>query len=120
MTVEEASFVKYAINTFLATKVTFFNQLYDAVSQTSANFNKIISVVGADPRIGHSHAKVPGFDGKRGFGGACFPKDTAALLNYTDKMSLLEKVIEINNSYRSSYNKDDRELAQNISYEKTD
>ena len=120
MTMEEASFVKYAINTFLATKVTFFNQLYDAVSQTSANFNKIISVVGADPRIGHSHAKVPGFDGKRGFGGACFPKDTAALLNYTDKMSLLEKVIEINNSYRSSYNKDDRELAQNISYEKTD
>jgi UDPglucose 6-dehydrogenase len=119
MTMTEASFVKYAINSFLATKVTFFNQLYDAVADTKANFSKIIRVVGSDPRIGHSHAKVPGFDNKRGFGGACFPKDTAAFANYSDKLSLLHTVIDINNVYRAEYEKDDRELAQNIHYEKT-
>ena len=54
MTTEEASFVKYSINTFLATKVTFFNQLYDAVKDTNANFTTIIKAVGMDSRIGSS------------------------------------------------------------------
>jgi nucleotide sugar dehydrogenase len=119
MGVKEASLVKYAINSFLATKVTFFNQLYDAAVDNNINFNQVINAVSADSRIGNSHMRVPGFDNKRGFGGACFPKDIAALLNYTDKMSLLEKVIDTNNAYRSAYIKDERELAQNINYEKT-
>lgn len=116
MTTEEASFVKYAINTFLATKVTFFNQLYDAVSQTNANFATIIKAVGMDERIGSSHTKVPGFDGKRGYGGACFPKDTQAFVNYNKCLTLLEKAITINNEYRAQYERDDREKQQNITY----
>jgi UDP-glucose 6-dehydrogenase len=58
--------------------------------------------------------RVPGFDGKRGFGGACFPKDTAALVSFTDKMTLVEKAIAINNDYRSDYELDKREQEQNI------
>jgi len=114
---EEASFVKYAINSFLATKVVFFNQLYDACNtHDNVNFNEVIKAVGADKRINVSHTKVPGFDGKKGFGGACFPKDTSAFVRFTDKMSLLSKVIEINDVYRSQYERDAREKEQNIKF----
>ena len=56
------------------------------------------------------------FDGKRGYGGACFPKDTAAFASFAGSFSTLEKVIEENNKYRKDYDKDERELAQNVSY----
>ena len=113
----EASFVKYAINSFLATKVTFFNQLYDACNDYGqVNFNKIIKAVGADDRVSISHTKVPGFDGKQGYGGACFPKDTFAFSQFSDKLTLLRKAIEINNNYRSQYERDDREKEQNIQF----
>lgn len=116
MTAKEASFVKYTINSFLALKVTFFNQLYDAVAETDANFATIIKAVGADPRIGPSHTKVPGFDGKRGFGGACLPKDTLAFTECYNQLTLLDRAITINNQYRVDYQLDGREFQQNISY----
>jgi len=116
MTLEEASFVKYTINTFLAMKVTFFNQLYDVVNDTDANFAKIANVVGQDSRIGLSHTRVPGYDAKQGFGGACFPKDTNAFFHYSNKLTLLEECIRINNTYRSRYELDEREKEQNIEY----
>ena len=119
MSAIEASFVKYSINCFLAMKVTFFNQLYDAVSDTNANFNKIVNVIGQDKRIGPSHTKVPGPDGKQGYGGACFPKDTAAFTNYSNRLTLLEKAIKINNGYRSQYELDEREREQNVDYGQT-
>ena len=114
----EASFVKYAINSFLATKVTFFNQLYDACNaHGNVNFNQVIKAVGADDRVSISHTKVPGFDGKQGYGGACFPKDTLAFSKFSDKLTLLAKAIEINNAYRSQYERDEREKEQNISFD---
>ena len=116
MTAEEASFVKYTINSFLAMKVTFFNQLYDAVGDTQANFATIIKAIGMDDRIGSSHTKVPGFDGKQGYGGACFPKDTSAFTKYSDKLTLLEKCIMINNDYRLQYDLDNREIEQHVHY----
>lgn len=116
MSVEEASFVKYTINSFLALKVIFFNQLYEAINQTDANFATVIKAVGMDSRIGPSHTKVPGFDGKLGFGGACFPKDTAAFINYNNCLTLLQEAVTINNKYRAQYELDDREKEQNITY----
>ena len=59
---------------------------------------------------------VPGFDGKQGYGGACFPKDTFAFSQFSDKLTLLKKAIEINNDYRSQYERDDREKEQNIQF----
>lgn len=117
MSAVEASFVKYAINCFLATKVTFFNQLYDVVTSAGCNFNKIIRAIGSDPRIGNGHTKVPGFDGKRGYGGACLPKDTAAFYNYNNSLTLINECININNEYRKHYQLDEREEKQNVSYE---
>jgi UDPglucose 6-dehydrogenase len=118
MTAEEASFVKYGINSFLASKVLWMNQFYDIVEKHGSNYNAIINAVSGDPRIGTSHTSVPGFDGKRGFGGACFPKDTAAFLNFAEDFSVLREVINANNDYRSGYDLDDREKMQNITYVK--
>jgi UDPglucose 6-dehydrogenase len=116
MSAVEASFVKYGINAFLATKVTFFNQIYDVAKKNNANYNTIISAIGSDPRITHSHTTVPGFDNKRGFGGACFPKDTAALNAYAESLSILNEAIKVNNNYRKNYDLDKREKEQNIHY----
>lgn len=113
----EAAFIKYAINSFMATKVTFFNQLYDAAISMDASFNNIIAGLENDPRMGKSHMRVPGFDGKRGFGGACLPKDTAALIHAFSGFTLLEEVVRINNEYRKEYELDDREKQNNIHYD---
>jgi len=117
MSAADASFVKYGINCFLATKVLWFNQFYDVVENFGGNFGHIINAISCDPRIGGSHTRVPGFDGKRGYGGACFPKDTAAFAKFAEVFSVLEKVIDVNNDYRKPYEKDERELAQNVNYD---
>ena len=117
MTVKEASFVKYGINTYLASKVAWFNQFYDAVTNYGGAFHKVIGAMTTDERIGKSHTNVPGFDGKRGFGGACFPKDTSAFLNFDPSFTILREVIAINNAMRSVYEKDDREKEQNVKYD---
>lgn len=116
----EASFVKYAINAFLAMKVTFFNQLWDAMADEPYSVSplKVLKMLAAEPRLGNSHWRVPGPDNKRGFGGACFPKDVAALTTYSDKLSLLETVLDINNEYRKEYDLDSREVEQNIDFGK--
>jgi UDPglucose 6-dehydrogenase len=116
MSAVEASLVKYGINSFLASKVLWFNQYYDTISKCNGNYSIILDAMLTDPRIGKSHTAVPGFDGKRGFGGACFPKDTAALLNFDPSLTVLREVIAVNNAYRSVYEKDDREKEQNINY----
>lgn len=121
MSTIEASFVKYGINSFLATKVLWFNQFYDIIQKENANYGKIIGAITTDSRVGRSHTTVPGFDGKRGYGGSCFPKDTLAFVKYAKTLkndfSVLEKVILENNKYRSKYKKDQREVEQNISYD---
>jgi UDPglucose 6-dehydrogenase len=118
----EASFIKYAINCFLATKVMFFNNLYEACKEeewSGVNPTVVARTVSAEPRIGGTHWRVPGPDGKKGFGGACFPKDLSAFVNYSDKMPLLEEVLRLNNEIRSEYDRDDREKEQNIKFEDT-
>lgn len=124
MTVEEASFVKYGINSFLAMKVVWFNQWKEMVEASGARYNIVANAIGSDSRIGHSHTKVPGIDGKKGFGGSCFPKDTNAIWNFScddfgrPSLSVLESVIVANNRYRSEYDLDDRELEQKIFFKK--
>jgi UDP-glucose 6-dehydrogenase len=65
---------------------------------------------------------VPGPDNKRGFGGACFPKDTAALIRYANEInkdfSILETAVKYNNNVRKSYKKrDSREREQGVNYD---
>jgi UDPglucose 6-dehydrogenase len=103
-----ASFVKYSINSFLATKVTFFNELYDAYCAAGGkDFTELTDIVSTDTRIGTSHMRVPGNNGERGYGGSCFPKDTAALAHYAREIlgtpfTQLETSIDINNKLRKN------------------
>lgn len=115
MTMEEASYVKYAINTFLATKVIFLNQLKDAMDAEGLNFQRVVNAVCADPRIGYSHSRVPGFDGKPGYGGACFPKDVSALI-HSGHFPLLNEVHRLNVEYRKDLELDEREKEQNVHF----
>ena len=117
MSATDASFVKYASNSFLAMKVTFFNQLHDSVTKFGSNWSLVSSALARDKRIGRSHTVVPGYDGKRGYGGACFPKDTLAFIKFDEDLTLLEKCVIINNNYRKQYELDDREKINNVNYE---
>lgn len=101
-----ASLLKYTINSWLATKVTFFNELrelYDA-SNTKVPWESFTDMLSRDPRMGNTHMKVPGPDGELGFGGHCFPKDTRALIYYAEQMGvdleILQKAVDKNNKIR--------------------
>lgn len=109
----EAGFVKYAINSFLATKVTFMNELYDLYNSITigrGNFDNIIALTSLDKRIGASHMQVPGPDGKFGWGGACFPKDTSEFTKLAEfhmqPLILLETAIKSNIIHRMKDAKD--------------
>ena len=77
---KEAEMVKYATNLFLATKVSFFNDIYAICKKLDINYENTIESTLSDPRIGKSHYMVPGPDGDFGYGGHCFPKDMNAIL----------------------------------------
>ena len=95
---EELVLVKYFRNAFLATKVSFFNQIYDFCQAFGIDYNNVASGVGLDKRIGKSHTEVTA---ARGWGGHCFPKDVEAIL-HTEKLEgvSLSLIQEANNYNR--------------------
>lgn len=101
-----ASLLKYTINSWLATKVSFMNELYQLhkVSGAKTSWDQFTDMLQRDKRIGDSHLMVPGPNGKFGFGGHCFPKDTKALLSYSKQkdisLSLLDRAVSYNDSIR--------------------
>jgi UDPglucose 6-dehydrogenase len=103
-TIEEASLAKYTINSFLATKVAFFNEIYQLCEQAGIHYDTVRQLVSLDQRIGKSHTQVPGPDGQLGFGGACFPKDTSALLKYSESigqnLNILDSAVKKNSLLR--------------------
>jgi len=121
---KSASLVKYSINSFLATKVIFFNQLKSLLEITNpeSDWESFINIISKDNRIGESHMQVPGHDGRKGFGGACFPKDISALEIFATQnnfdFSIIKEVIKTNNKIRSVYNDTtERESDQNITFQ---
>jgi UDPglucose 6-dehydrogenase len=103
-TAKEACMVKYSANSFLSLKTTFFNQIYDICKADAMHFEMIRHILSTDPRIGPGHTLVPGPDGTRGFGGACFPKDTKAFRKYAHGLNkpitVLDSAIEYNETVR--------------------
>jgi len=101
-----ASLIKYTINSWLATKVTFFNELNDLFTKsgTKIPWENFIDMLTRDDRMGDTHMQVPGTDGSKGFGGHCFPKDTEALLYYAKlkkgELGILKTAIEKNKKIR--------------------
>ena len=96
-TIETAELIKYAANAFLATKITFINQVADLCEAVGADVQDVARGIGLDGRIGRKflHAGP-------GFGGSCFPKDCAALVRTAEeagrRMTMVEDVLDINDS----------------------
>ena len=99
---KNAAYAKYTINSFLATKVIFFNELYNMYCDDG--FDELTEIVSMDERIGKSHMMVPGSDREFGFGGMCLPKDTLAFATSASRkgspLKLLEEAILINKEIR--------------------
>lgn len=93
--IETAELIKYASNTFLATKITFINQMANLADAINADIHIIAKAMGMDGRIS-SKFLHPG----PGYGGSCFPKDTKALIHIGESvgvdMSLVREVVRAN------------------------
>ena len=98
---QELILTKYARNSFLALKVSFFNQIYDLCEALDIEYDAVAHYTGMDPRITQSHTQVTK---QRGFGGHCFPKDTSAFLNTANKvnidLSILQNAVDYNKKVR--------------------
>jgi UDPglucose 6-dehydrogenase len=92
---ETSELIKYAANTFLATKITFINEIADLCEKVGANVHDVARGIGLDGRIGKKflHAGP-------GYGGSCFPKDTLALVktaqDYGTPLRIVETVVDVN------------------------
>lgn len=91
-----AEMIKYASNAFLATKISFINEIANISGELGANIEEVARGMGFDKRIGNSFLSAG-----IGYGGSCFPKDTKALVqiagNVNHEFNLLKAVIEVNN-----------------------
>ncbi|MEM7210989.1 MAG: UDP-glucose/GDP-mannose dehydrogenase family protein [Pseudomonadota bacterium] len=98
---ESAEMIKYAANAFLATKITFINEIASLCEKTGADVQSVAKGIGLDGRIG-SKFLHPG----PGYGGSCFPKDTLALVQtaeqYDSPLRIVETVVEVNAARRRS------------------
>ena len=94
-TLETSELIKYAANAFLATKITFINEIADLCERVGADVQMVARGIGLDQRIG-SKFLHPG----PGFGGSCFPKDTLALLKIAElaqtEVAIVRAVVEKN------------------------
>jgi len=105
-TFKEAEFLKYFSNAFLATKVSFANEMYEIARALGVDYNKVKDLLLMDSRIGKSHFQVPGPDGDFGWGQKCFPKDVSALIylarEHYVRPYLLEEAWRTNLKYRKN------------------
>ncbi len=98
---ETSEMIKYAANTFLATKITFINEIADLCEKVGADVHDVAKGIGLDGRIGRKFLH-PG----PGYGGSCFPKDTLALVktaqDYGAPLRVIETVVDVNDARKKS------------------
>jgi UDPglucose 6-dehydrogenase len=98
---ETAEMIKYAANAFLATKITFINEMADICERVGANVQDVAKGIGLDGRIGAKflHAGP-------GYGGSCFPKDTLALVRTAEEAGsptrIVQTVVDVNNARKAA------------------
>lgn len=92
---EGAELAKYMSNLFFCTKISFFNYVHSVCEKMDLEYDGVRDMIVSDSRVGRSHDRVPGADGKFGFSGACFPKDLMAFLNFSrDELELEPKLLQ--------------------------
>ena len=99
---QSSELVKYAANAFLATRISFVNEIANICELVGADVRRVVEGIGFDNRIGHAYLK-PGI----GFGGSCLPKDMLALTYLADKSNydakLLKSVSSVNLAQRQYF-----------------
>jgi UDP-glucose 6-dehydrogenase len=90
---KEAEMIKMFKNCFLSVKVSFCNEMYEYCKLRDIEYENVRRLACNDDRILHSHTKVPGPDGKFGFGGTCFPKDTSSMRHEMEKGGYARRAI---------------------------
>lgn len=93
-TSEESETMKLFCNNFYAQKIMIFNEFYDICQKFGINFEKVKDLMLENGWINPMHTSVPGHDGRLGYGGACFIKDTMALLNFAKEIGAISEVLE--------------------------
>jgi UDPglucose 6-dehydrogenase len=97
--IRSAEMIKYASNAFLATKISFINEIANICEKVGADVTKVAAGMGYDKRIGSSFLQAG-----IGYGGSCFPKDTGALIqiagNVNYEFKLLKAVVDVNTDQR--------------------
>jgi UDPglucose 6-dehydrogenase len=97
--IETAEMIKYAANAFLATKISFINEIANLSEKVGADVTKIAEGIGMDKRIGKQFLNAG-----LGYGGSCFPKDVSALIQISEQhdysLKILDAVQSVNNSQR--------------------
>jgi len=109
---DEAEMCKYVHNVFGSLCVTYFNGIYNACEKLGINYGRVISGAALSGNMSRTYSQVPGPDGNYGYGGKCFPKDTAAFMDFlhtgnkTKKLldkylfHMIKTVVCANNEYR--------------------
>lgn len=107
-TSNESESMKLFVNCFYSVKIQFFNEIFLLTEKiNNCSFDKVVSLMIKNNWINPMHTQVPGPDGKLSYGGACFPKDTNALLNLmkinNTPHNVLESTIKERNNMRNDY-----------------
>ena len=100
-----AEMVKYFLNSFLATKVSFANEMYQICEGLGIDYDKVTEYAIYDERLGKSHLNVPGPDGDYGYGGHCFPKDVKALINVAHNLDVSSTMLNATDSKNNDVRK---------------
>ena len=104
VSIKVAALHKYLMNSYLAARVSFMNDFKRLSDAVGVEWTDMAYLAKHDGRIGYSHLEVPGPDGQYGWGGACFPKDVAAIqmeaFDLNTELELLGRVEDINKKHR--------------------
>jgi len=102
--IKVAALHKYLMNSYLAARVSFMNDFKKLADAVEVEWDDLAYLAKHDGRIGYSHLDVPGPDGQYGWGGACFPKDVAAIqmeaIDLRIDLELLGRIEDINKKHR--------------------
>ena len=110
----EAEMIKLFRNNFLATKISFCNEIYQFCNVKNINYENVRKLAVLDPRIGPSHTNVPGHDGKLGFGGTCFPKDIQSLIYQMKELNMESYILSSTINRNENVDRVEKDWENNI------
>jgi nucleotide sugar dehydrogenase len=107
-----AESIKYFRNCFLSVKVSFCNEFESFCRAKDVDYNAVREYATNDSRIGSSHSMVPGHDGRRGYGGTCFPKDMASLEHQMKEVNIESTIIKAANDRNNRIDRSEQDWSQ--------